>query len=928
MAKNSQDKFGLRSIWCLTSGLIPKNSQKLIDGSIKLLQKAAFPTVKDAKKTLAIVSGLGMGMSVLMAPAMAATGKLAVVKSPDNAQQWQTITNRLRAVGVDYCVLDVFQELENLDSKQIEVLFLPNVATISGKQVTGLQAWIKKGGKIIVSGPTGSLSQPDVRSRLRSLLGAYWGFPLVAPSTLEPLQVRRHQWLWKKDLAARVQGGVVIPAGIDSHTAAVWSGESTQPAVVVTEQSTFLGWRWGADSASDSEVDTAWLQAVISRYGDLPQANKTTANPCQIISGEDSQDTTTSATNSPASAPENSSDEGESNPNPIVTNASVTTAANRPSPPPRQPSSRGSLSASQVGVMRRELEALISRFESALLLADATHSDLDLATGEAIDKFFLDEESEDSPNIEPNQALQQARAGLDKFLRLVDQRDYQGARQEWFHTRRTLWDNYPSDRPLVQPEIRAIWLDRGTIVKAKSEADLAVIFDRLAAAGINTVFFETLNASYPIYPSEVAPEQNPLTQGWDPLKAAVKLAHERNMELHAWVWVFAAANQRHNTVLEQPQSYLGPVLSQHPEWANKDRRGRIFHPTSKKAFYDPANPELRKYLLELITEIATKYKVDGIQLDYIRYPFQDPRANNIFGYGKAARELFKQEHGVDPTSISPRNNQMWSKWTDFRIRQVDSFVAQAAETIRQIRPQLLISAAVFPIPQPERLVKLQQNWEQWAQNGDIDMVVAMTYATDTSRFQEITKPLFNQAAFGSSLLIPGIRLLNLPDAIALDQVQLLRDLPTGGYALFAAENLNENLQNLFSRIQGSDEPVARILPHRQPFKAAAARYQLLQREWSFLLANNQLELDETAVREWGTQADNLAKLLNNLAENPSMTKFLRAKLAISSFQRQFTGFMAKQAQTKPYQVEAWENRLATIARLINYGEQLIPNSEK
>ena len=55
--------------------------------------------------------------------------------------------------------------------------------------------------------------------------------------------------------------------------------------------------------------------------------------------------------------------------------------------------------------------------------------------------------------------------------------------------RRKLWDYYPTDRPLAQPEIRAMWLDRGTIVKAKSEADLAKVFDRLAEAGINTVFW-------------------------------------------------------------------------------------------------------------------------------------------------------------------------------------------------------------------------------------------------------------------------------------------------------------------------------------------------------------------------------------------------------------------------------------------------------
>ncbi|MHC5721898.1 MAG: family 10 glycosylhydrolase, partial [Nostoc sp.] len=95
-----------------------------------------------------------------------------------------------------------------------------------------------------------------------------------------------------------------------------------------------------------------------------------------------------------------------------------------------------------------------------------------------------------------------------------------------------LWQQFPVDRRLAQPEIRAVWLDRGTIVRAGSTG-LAQIFDRLAQAGINTVFFETVNAGYTIYPSQVAKEQNPLIRGWDPLAEAVKLAHERDMELHA-----------------------------------------------------------------------------------------------------------------------------------------------------------------------------------------------------------------------------------------------------------------------------------------------------------------------------------------------------------------------------------------------------------
>ena len=879
-------------------------------------------TIKITKKSLSLIGFLSLTLCLTISPTLAATEKLGVLRSQDNERQWRGIARRLQAVGVDYCVIDTSQEQESWDLANVKVLFIPNVETLSGKQVANLQEWMDKGGQVIVSGPTGSLSQPDVRSRLRGILGAYWGFPLVSPSTVEPLQVRQQGWLWKKDLSATVQGGVIIPAGMDSHTAAVWSAEGSQPAVIVTDQSTFLGWRWGVDTASPAEVDTAWLQAIIGRYGDLSPANSSTAKACNPGGNIASEPPTELSSNNSESPSTEDSQTNRSVINDIID--SPTPANVRPRPQPRR---RGYLSATQILTMREELEALINRYENALLLADATNSDLNLATGEALDKFVLSREEESPLAPEPNQALEQAQSGLKNFLALIEQRDYQGARQEWFQARRTLWDNYPSDRPLTQPEIRAIWLDRGTIVKAKSESDLAKIFDRLAEAGINTVFFETVNASYPVYPSEVAPEQNPLTKGWDPLAAAIKLAHERNMELHAWAWIFAAANQRHNTLVNQPTHYLGPVLSANPDWANKDKRGNIFHGSSKKAFFDPAHPEARRYLFNLLEEIATKYEVDGIQLDYIRYPFQDPNRGNVYGYGVAARQLFKEQNGVDPVNISLGNRQMWSKWTDFRIQQVDSFVAEAAKILRAKRPQLLISAAVFPIPQQERLTKLQQNWEQWAQHGDIDMVVAMSYAQNSNQLKQITQPLFNQAALGSSLLIPGIRLLNLPDAIALDQVQLLRDLPSGGYALFAAENLNSNLASIFGRIQSSDEPTARILPHRQPFQAAAARYQLLQREWSYLLSNNQLTIDADTMEEWAIQADSLASILNRLAEEPSMRRFLQAKLAISTFKRQFPGFMEQQAQQKPYQVEAWSNRLGTVERLINYGEKLVSTSK-
>ncbi len=594
--------------------------------------------------------------------------------------------------------------------------------------------------------------------------------------------------------------------------------------------------------------------------------------------------------------------------------------------------------------MGKELETLIDRFESTLITAEANSSRINLSTGKIIEQLLRNSEQagdKDSShnlaslesefsNTDARQALTEARKRLEKFYQLIDRQKYNQAKQEWLQTRRLLWDSYPTDSKIAQAEIRAIWLDRGTIVKAKSESDLAEIFDRMAAGGINTVFFETVNASYPIYPSRVAPEQNPLVRGWDPLRAAVKLAHQRGMELHAWAWIFAAANQRHNQILNQPVDYLGPVLSIRPDWGITDKKGNLFDYSSgyKKAFFDPANPRVQNYLLSLLEEIATNYDVDGIQLDYIRYPFQDPRVNQTFGYGKSSRWLFKQMTGVDPIEMKP-NHPLWSQWTGFRSRQVDNFVLAASERLKEKRPDLILSAAVFPMPREERLFRLQQHWEKWVQNEWVDIIVLMTYALDTDNLEEKTQPLFSESMEGSALLLPGIRLLNVPDPVTVDQVQLLRDLPAGGYALFAAENFTANLQRIFSRTQGSGDSADREpLPHRQPFQVAFARYQALQREWGFLLTKNQLSMEKAVMKDWGRQADFLAEALKQLADEPSTRRLLSAQIALSSFRRQFGNWMVQQRKAQPYQVQAWENRLETLERLLSYGERKVLNRNR
>lgn len=850
---------------------------------------------------------------LLLPAARAENAVLGVVKSQDNSNQWTGITNSLQAAGVGYCVVDLPNVRNAADLGDRPVLFLPNIETLTPAQALALEAWMSRGGRVIASGAVGNMSQPGVRQLLRSLLGAYWGFNLSTPSNLQPLRIKTQEWVRQNGLSGTIQGGVVIPASLTSKPAAIWQSKDSPPAVVTTERSVVLGWQWGENAAS-KELDSAWLRAALSRYVGVEGATTTsTARNCP--------GTTVATASTPTNTLPRNTVIRQAPPTPQVAVAPRQVTIPRVTPqqsdeplerltPRRIEAPNRAINNVEAIALRQELDNLIGRFESAQLAANAINGNASTKTPQPAAK-----------------AVAQAREIAKTLPQLIRQQDYATARQQWQKAQQLLWNNYPSDRQLAQPEIRAMWLDRGSIVRAGSEQGLAKIFDRLAAAGINTVFFETVNAGYPIYPSVVAPQQNPLVRGWDPLAAGVKLAHERGMELHAWVWTFAVGNQRHNALVNLPANYPGPVIAARPDWASYDNRGSLFPPGQGKPFLDPANPEARQYLLRLFDEIVSRYQVDGLQLDYIRYPFQDPGAGRTYGYGSAARQQFQQLTGVDPTQISPRDRALWGKWTQFRTQQIDSFVAIASQQLRQKRPNLIMSVAVFPLSEHDRLNKLQQHWEVWASRGDIDLVVPMTYASDTYRFQSLSQPWINSTKLGSTLVLPGIRLLNLPVSVAVDQIQLSRDLPASGYSLFAVENLSNELQTLFQQTQGRSSTAQAPIPYRQPFQTATARYAALQREWNFLLSNNQLWLRGAALSAWRSQSKDLETALKELSDAPSPRRLAVARAALNAFQSQFNDWMRLQALENPYQVKVWSNRLATVDKLLNYGERVVLKQE-
>ncbi|MEG3907786.1 family 10 glycosylhydrolase [Microcoleus sp. w1-18aA5] len=863
---------------------------------------------------------------------------LGVVRSSENSPDWVKITTRLWESGIAYKPINLEEIKSTADLTGVNVLFLPNIETLTPAQIKVLEAWASQGGRLIASGPVGRSSPALVRQSLRSLLGAYWAFPLTQPATPQPRSRCRDlactassNWIPAVQQNASVQGGVLIPADANSQTIATWKDSSGSSAAIATDRATYLGWRWGSDGSAN--VDKAWLQASIARWGGTiasgPVAPPTAAAtplptpPSRVTRNSPSLPRTTPLSRlSPSGSLSDPVPATFTDPSDQSASAGLDV----------QPNSNKPIVSIEAYLMRQELTNLLGRFESALTASNSANTAINLNAATS-PQLVAAEQGGGGPTTSRPPVLQairvraiaQARQVLQTFDQLLQQQNYAEARSQWVEARQLLWENYPKEGQRVGAEIRAVWLDRGTIVAARSEQGLAAVFDRLAAAGINTVFFETLNAGYTIYPSQVAPQQNPLTVGWDPLASAVKLAHDRGMELHAWVWVFATGNKRHNTLIGQPSSYPGPVLSAHPQWANIDNKGRTQNPNDGKFYLDPANPEARNYLLQIVNEIANNYKVDGVQLDYIRYPFQDDNANFTYGYGIAARQQFRQLTGADPVNISPRNGSLWRQWVEFKTNQINSFVAEVSQLLRQNYPRTILSVAVFPHPESQRIYKIQQNWEVWARQGIVDLIVPMTYALDTNRLQRITEPLVKEQMLGSALISPSVKLLTLPEVVAIDQIQALRDLPTGGYAIFAVESISSGMQGFFNRTQGTpvrSTSAAEPIPYRQPFAAAASRYTALKQEWSFLLANNQLRVSESELKVLQSRADELAQSLSKLAANPSTESLATTKRLLRSFQSQFQSSMRLHSAENSYQVQTWQNRLESLDMLLRYGERM------
>ncbi|RJS84443.1 hypothetical protein CW702_02480 [Candidatus Bathyarchaeota archaeon] len=184
-------------------------------------------------------------------------------------------------------------------------------------------------------------------------------------------------------------------------------------------------------------------------------------------------------------------------------------------------------------------------------------------------------------------------------------------------------------------------------------------------------------------------------EGWDPLKIMVEEAHRRGLEVHTFICVVPQGVER-----------LGPPLLEHPDWAMVTRDGE------KIGWGNPAHPEFREYVKEIVLEVVRNYDIDGVSFDYLRYP-----GMNV-DYSEYSRRMFMDEYGVDPIDLDEKN-PLFDAWRLWRIKQTEILVKELYEAVKRLKPQVLVSAYVWTVRDPYICLR---DWVEWVRKGYLDAV--------------------------------------------------------------------------------------------------------------------------------------------------------------------------------------------------------------
>ncbi len=321
----------------------------------------------------------------------------------------------------------------------------------------------------------------------------------------------------------------------------------------------------------------------------------------------------------------------------------------------------------------------------------------------------------------------------------------------------------------VSTNYRLDWPPRSYNEQNQKQA-LLNILDNIESKNLNTIYFQIRSNGTVLFRSSQELFSPYITGNigefgsYDPLEFAIEEAHKRGLEIHAWLNTMRVYSGSNISIKNNPLH----ISQIHPGWIYKKADGSIW--------LNPGIPEAREYLVELINEVVQNYDVDGIQLDFIRYPLvpiEDEESFAIYG---------------DDKSIS-----------DWRRNSITDFITSLNHRIKKTNSKIKLGVTPIGIYKSipngrgmEGYTDVYQDTRKWLKLGIIDYAVPQIYwdARSNPKFDLLAKDWIDNS-FGKNIII-GIGAYK-PEVLneVEREINITRKLKTSGVAFFRYKNIEK-----------------------------------------------------------------------------------------------------------------------------------------
>jgi uncharacterized lipoprotein YddW (UPF0748 family) len=363
-------------------------------------------------------------------------------------------------------------------------------------------------------------------------------------------------------------------------------------------------------------------------------------------------------------------------------------------------------------------------------------------------------------------------------------------------------------------ETRALWVLRTSMTTPES---IATLVRSAREHGFNALLVQVRGRGDAYFSGGLEPRPPELLRqpdGFDPLASVLQAAHAAGIQVHAWVNVnlissaaeLPAAREhavyRHPAWLMVPRDIaqeLATIPPESPAYVGKLARWTRAQSADVEGLYSsPILPEAVDYTETIVRDLARRYPVDGVHLDYARYP------NDRFDYSRGAIAEFRaavrprladatRRHldGEERTDLFAYPDALPDQWRNFRVARMTALVTRLHHAVKAERPQALVSVAAGA-DMHEAYEKRLQDWRGWLDAGLVDAICPMAYTVEPARFAEQIAAA--RAAAGTRAVWAGIGAYRLSPTETIDNIRTARRLGASGVILFSYDSLTDPRQ--------------------------------------------------------------------------------------------------------------------------------------